>query len=76
MGVCLFNGLHLLFLPNVPGATFIQGATSIPDLRVVITPLKVFLNNCGKNLFAKVFPNLIVQIMGVNDSTYLLVNPF
>ena len=25
----LLKGLHLLFLPNVPGATFIQGATLI-----------------------------------------------
>ena len=29
MGLCLF------FLPNFPGATFIQGATFIPDSRVV-----------------------------------------
>ena len=28
------QGLCLLFLPNVPGATFIPGATSIPDSRV------------------------------------------
>ena len=26
-GICFFKGLWLLFLPNVPGATFIQGAT-------------------------------------------------
>ena len=26
-----------MFLPNVPGATFIQGATSIPESRVVTT---------------------------------------
>ena len=25
---------RLLFLPNVTGATFIQGATSVPDSRV------------------------------------------
>ena len=29
MGLCLF------FLPNFPGATFIQGATFIPESRVV-----------------------------------------
>ena len=27
----LFKGLCLLFLPNVPGATFIQGGTFILD---------------------------------------------
>ena len=27
-------GLHLFFLPNFPGATFIQGGTFIPDSRV------------------------------------------
>ena len=27
--------LRLFFLPNFPGATFIQGATFIPDSRVV-----------------------------------------
>ena len=29
MGLCLF------FLPNFPGATFIQGGTFIPDSRVI-----------------------------------------
>ena len=28
--ICLFKDLCLLFLPNVPEAMFIQGATSIP----------------------------------------------
>ena len=28
------QGLFLLFLPNVPGAMFIQGGTFIPDSRV------------------------------------------
>ena len=28
-------GLRLFFLPNFPGATFIQGATFIPDSRVM-----------------------------------------
>ena len=27
-------GLHLFFLPNFPGATFIQGSTFISDSRV------------------------------------------
>ena len=27
-------GLRLFFLPNIPGATFIKGATFIPDSRV------------------------------------------
>ena len=34
LGLRLFKGLCLLFLSNVPGATFIQGTTSIPDSRV------------------------------------------
>ena len=34
-GLRLFKGLCLLFLPNVPGATFIQGGMLIPDSRVV-----------------------------------------
>ena len=33
-GLHLFKGLCLLFLPNVPGATFIQRGTSIPESRV------------------------------------------
>ena len=33
-GLHLFKGLCLLFLPNVPGATFIQGGTFIPESRV------------------------------------------
>ena len=36
------KGICLLFLPNVPGATFIQGGTFIPDSRVNIW--KVFKN--------------------------------
>ena len=32
----LFQVLRLLFLPNVPGAMFIQVATSIPDYRLCI----------------------------------------
>ena len=35
-GLRLFKGLCLLFLPNVPGAMFIQGGTFIPDSRVLI----------------------------------------
>ena len=31
----ILGGLRLLFLPNVPGATFIQGGTSIPESRVI-----------------------------------------
>ena len=33
-GICFFKGLRLLFFHNVPGATFIQGATLIPESRV------------------------------------------
>ena len=35
-GLCLFKGLCLLFLPNVPGAMFIKGGTFIPDSRVML----------------------------------------
>ena len=34
-GLRLLKGLCLLFLPNIPGAMFIQGGTFIPDSRVV-----------------------------------------
>ena len=34
-GLRLFKGLCLLFLPNIPGAMFIQGGTFIPDSRVL-----------------------------------------
>ena len=33
----LFKGLRLLFLPNIPGPTFIQGGTSILNSRVHTT---------------------------------------
>ena len=36
-GLRLFKGLCLLFLPNVPGAMFIQGGTFIPDSRVCVS---------------------------------------
>jgi hypothetical protein len=37
-------GLCLLFLPNVPGTMFIQGATSIPDSRVPnLGPIVIYL---------------------------------
>ena len=38
-----------MFLPNVPGATFIPGATSIPESRVQVkrTPRNDFLRNVG-----------------------------
>ena len=39
-GLHLFKGLCLLFLPNVPGAMFIQGGTFIPDSRVKLVLLK------------------------------------
>ena len=35
-GLRLFKGLCLLFLPNVPGATIIQGGTFIPESRVPV----------------------------------------
>ena len=33
-GICFFKELWLLFYPNVPGATFIQGAMLIQESRV------------------------------------------
>ena len=33
-GICFFKGLCLFFSPNVPWATFIQGATLIPEYRL------------------------------------------
>ena len=45
-GLRLFEGLCLLFLPNVPGAMFIQEGTFIPDSRVceVYCPMEASLN--------------------------------
>ena len=40
MGLCLF------FLPNFPGATFIQGGTFIPDSRVNL--LNYLADNIGQ----------------------------
>ena len=34
-------GLRLFFLPNFPGATFIQGGTFIPDSRVYLKRRKL-----------------------------------
>ena len=45
-GLCLFKGLCLLFLPNVPGAMFIQGGTFIPDSRV--TSFSWFMGCLGR----------------------------
>ena len=39
-GLHLFKGLCLLFLLNVPGATFIQGGTFIPDSRVTLKVIR------------------------------------
>ena len=42
-------GLRLFFLPNCPGAAFIQGATFIPDSRVIQNwLLKCDEQNIGK----------------------------
>ena len=43
-------GLSLFFLPNFPGAKFIQGATFIPDSRVGITFL---LHNHKENVIIR-----------------------
>ena len=40
MGYVFFKGLRLLFSPNVPGATFIQGAMLIPESRVVAARIR------------------------------------
>ena len=49
-GLRLFKGLLLLFLPNFPGATFIQGATFIPDSRVLNTD-QIYWQNFTKKPF-------------------------
>ena len=40
-------GLRLFFLPNFPGATFIQRATFIPDSRVDFFLINVVLGTYG-----------------------------
>ena len=45
--VILFKGLCLLFLQNVPGVTFIQAATSIPDSRVKLRHMPAIQNFRG-----------------------------
>ena len=44
------KGLCLLFFPNVPGATFIQGATLIPESRVLVV-----VTNAGIVCFFQTF---------------------
>ena len=41
-----FKGLRLFFLSNFPEATFIQGATSIPESRVLYKIKIVFKATC------------------------------
>ena len=53
-------GLRLFFLPNFPGATFIQGATFIPDSRV---PRRYAIMNCGKKN-----PDMLILVL------YAIVN--
>ena len=43
--------LCLLFLPNVPGAMFIQGGTFIPDSRVVLLLTSNLTNELRLNQF-------------------------
>ena len=43
-------GLRLFFLPNFPGATFIQEAAFIPDSRVLIFKVKKPDKNIQENL--------------------------
>ena len=56
MGDAYFKGLRLMFLPNVPGATFIPGALSIPESRVVIflTKPSNWLKNSNKRKHIKI----------------------
>ena len=52
-------GLRLFFLPNFPAATFIQGATFIPDSRVPTSSRPrsywMTLNRENPKVWAKVF---------------------
>ena len=54
LGVCFFKGLCLLFFPNVPVATFIQGATLIPESRVTIAMVIYVLKSAQKPLLGTV----------------------
>ena len=48
-GYDLFKGLCLLFLPNVPGATIIQGGTFIPESRVNISVRAIWEAQASNN---------------------------
>ena len=43
-GLCLFKGLCLLFLSNVPGATLIQGATLDYLIDIVYSSVHLFIS--------------------------------
>ena len=77
-GLRLFKGLCLLFLPNVPGATFIQGGTFIPDSRVqpliknpikdTLVPLRTNFNANGSVRWrTSLYLNLFHWPMGKNS---------
>ena len=51
-------GLCLLFLPNFPGATFIQGGTFIPESRVTSRQIQSGL--CG--LISRIWLDFMNQI--------------
>ena len=72
-GLRLFKGLCLLFLPNVPGATFIQGGTFIPDSRVfVITASYGFLNNLDMMDF-EYLGNMFGKILECDDNEMIFI---
>ena len=64
-------GLRLLFLTNFPGATFIQGATFIPDSRV-----HNLMSKTRFSLFLKFYYNLNKYTAGINIwcGSFLTVN--
>ena len=48
-------GLRLFFLPNFPGAMFIQGATFIPDSRVHIIFSGYFVESLAEGEYSRVW---------------------
>ena len=62
-------GLRLFFLPNLSGATFIQGATFIPDSRVaqISHKLMQFSLHKWRNSFTHVF--LVTNYLSAMDLT-------
>ena len=66
-GLRLFKGLCLLFLPNVPGAMFIQGGTFIPDSRVITSTVSPH-SNPWSTFFQSIFWRTIYLVKFLKNS--------